>query len=331
MQLRLRARFGKFSLAAILVGLGSCGGHQGSTLASKLDAQSLAPADSLKILFFGDSGKGNDEQLLTAQAMTRHCASHGCDMALLLGDNIYPDGVTSVDDPQFETKFEQPYKDLNFIFHVVLGNHDMHSGPAGMRAEIEYSKVSRKWRMPDRYYSFKAGAAEFFALDTNTYRHDSAQASWLSNALNESQAKWKIVMGHHPLYSTGNHGYLDWAEGKSQLKLRKALQPLLCKHKVLYLSGHEHMMQLNALPCGVTSVVAGAAAERKTPYANKIEDQKDTLRYYSTDSLGFGYATVSEDELKLTFISEDNQVLFRYDVNQPSKAQASQKVNADTR
>ena len=119
----------------------SCGGHDSTTLAVEHQDQVLTTDDGLKVLFFGDSGKGNDEQRATAAAMTEHCAKYRCDLGLMLGDNIYPNGVTSVDDPQFQSKFEEPLRNLDLKFNVILGNHDMHSGPAGMRAQIEYSKI----------------------------------------------------------------------------------------------------------------------------------------------------------------------------------------------
>ena len=292
----------------------SCGGHDGASLAVEHQDQVLTADDGLKVLFFGDSGKGNAEQRATAAAMTEHCAKYRCDFGLMLGDNIYPDGVTSVDDPQFQSKFEEPLQHLNLKFNVILGNHDMHSGPAGMRAQIEYSKVSKKWSMPARYYNFTQGNVEFFALDTNTYRKDQEQIQWLTQALANSQARWRVVLGHHPIYSVGDHGFLDPVAGKSQKKLRKTLEPLLCKHKALYLSGHEHLMQVNQLPCGITTVVAGAAAERKAPYKDKVADQKDTLRYYSTNELGFGYATFTDDAMRLSFVNEKSEVLYNYEI-----------------
>jgi N-acetylmuramoyl-L-alanine amidase len=57
----------------------------------------------------GDTGTGGPDQFKVAGAIFQTCASSGCDFGLLLGDNFYPDGVSSADDPQRKTKFEQPY------------------------------------------------------------------------------------------------------------------------------------------------------------------------------------------------------------------------------
>ncbi|MBL9107498.1 MAG: metallophosphoesterase [Myxococcales bacterium] len=49
------------------------------------------------------------------------------DFGILLGDNFYVSGVSGVsgvDDPQWQDKFELPYSDLTFPIYAVLGNHD---------------------------------------------------------------------------------------------------------------------------------------------------------------------------------------------------------------
>ena len=72
----------------------------------------------------GDTGKGN-----TGQQQSRRChRAQVHDVGLRLcpasGDNIYESGVASVTDPQWQTKFEVPYKDVKAPFYVTLGNHD---------------------------------------------------------------------------------------------------------------------------------------------------------------------------------------------------------------
>src|SRR6266705_140231 len=57
---------------------------------------------------------------------------------------------------------------------------------------------------PSPYYTFSAGPAQFFALDTNEVSE--AQLLWLDAELKKSSAKWKLVYGHHPIYSDGRHG-----------------------------------------------------------------------------------------------------------------------------
>jgi len=78
----------------------------------------------IRFAAMGDTGKGNTGQKDVASAIARKCAASGCDFVQLLGDNIYDSGVTSVTDPQWQTKFEQPYADIDLPFYAALGNHD---------------------------------------------------------------------------------------------------------------------------------------------------------------------------------------------------------------
>src|ERR1041384_2346550 len=126
-------------------------------------AASARAEETVRFIAFGDAGAGTGAQYAVAQAMKEVCDALGCDFAVVLGDNIYPDGVHSARDLQFETKFEEPYADLKFPFFIALGNHDNGEDSAHNRYgdyEVEYAhrkdRKSKKWRMPARYYAFSA-------------------------------------------------------------------------------------------------------------------------------------------------------------------------------
>ena len=54
-----------------------------------------------------------------------------------------------------------------------------------------------------------------------------------------STADWIIVIGHHPVYSSGSHG----SEGSTQT-VYDHIRSEMVKHKVaLYVCGHDHMME----------------------------------------------------------------------------------------
>src|SRR6201995_5214064 len=79
-------------------------------------------------------------------------AEHPNDFVISCGDNFYPSGVVSENDPLFNFSFENIYTahSLQCDWYPVFGNHDWHSD---VDAQIRYSKVSRRWNMPARYYS----------------------------------------------------------------------------------------------------------------------------------------------------------------------------------
>ena len=89
---------------------------------------------------------------------------------LSVGDNFYPYGIKSTDDPRWETTFVNAYAapGLQVPWHVALGNPYYRGS---VRALIAYSEKSARWRMPALLFSFvektPAGViAQFFVLDT---------------------------------------------------------------------------------------------------------------------------------------------------------------------
>src|SRR5262245_60934088 len=90
-----------------------------------LNIAGAAPA--VRFIAVGDAGTGDDHQSALARVMAKYQQTTSYDTALLLGDNIYPDGNVA----NVSAKFERPYADLlhqGVKFHAVLGNHDARSG-----------------------------------------------------------------------------------------------------------------------------------------------------------------------------------------------------------
>lgn len=272
-------------------------------------AASQSYATETKVLLFGDSGTGSPEQYKVANAMTQYCMESGCEFALMLGDNIYENGVNSLDDSQFDEKFEAPYAPLDMKFYGVLGNHDTYSGDVGIQSQIAYTNRSEKWRMYERYYTVKKDDVEFFAIDTNSYVDDDEQRRWLQESLVASTARWKVIFGHHTPYSVGQHAYFDFFEGRKLKKLREALEPLLCQHAQFYIGGHDHHLQVNRLPCGVVSVISGAAAKVRRIY-NSLVKKDDTLEFAKGHQLGFAHAVFGENKVQIKILDDDGAELF---------------------
>jgi hypothetical protein len=181
-----------------------------------------AQAKRTRFIAIGDAGKGNATQREVAVAMRDVCAAKGCDFVLMLGDNIYDAGVDSITDSQWQTKFEEPYHDIDLPFYVALGNHDNGGNliidAPGIgnefdkgKIEVDYTAVSTKWTMPATHYTFTAGNVGFIVLDTNSILWGDEtygdQAAWLPSALVEvADKRWIFTAGHHPYRSNGQHG-----------------------------------------------------------------------------------------------------------------------------
>ncbi|HKW19365.1 MAG TPA: metallophosphoesterase [Terriglobales bacterium] len=178
--------------------------------------------NSVRFAVIGDSGTGEKEQYEIAKQMETYRQIVNFDFVIMLGDNIYG-GHTPRD---FARKFEVPYKpllDAGVKFYASLGNHD----------DPKLEPLYKPFNMSgERYYTFKKGDVQFFALDSNYM--DARQLSWLEQNLRSSKAQWKICFFHHPLYNDGKmHG--------PDLDLRNQLAPLLKSYRVnVVFSGHEH-------------------------------------------------------------------------------------------
>ena len=146
---------------------------------------------------------------------------------------------------------EKIYDPPRIPFFAVTGNHDWGFADSAA-AEILYSRQSPTWRMPALYYSFTAGPVQFFALATQAWSE--TQRNWLDQELQRSTARWKIVYGHHPIYSYGVHG--DTPE------LQESLLPVLKNRGAnIYLVGHDHLVQHLKPEGGVHFFVAPAAGQ----------------------------------------------------------------------
>jgi acid phosphatase len=148
--------------------------------AALLAPNAFAQASALQFLVVGDWGQASERQRQVANAMASVAQSNATRFVISTGDNFYPSGVGSVNDPQFRRSFEDIYAApaLQTPWYVVVGNHDYEGSP---NAEIAYSSRSPRWRMPSRYWAEEmavgAETATFYFLDTTPISRLSNAAS----------------------------------------------------------------------------------------------------------------------------------------------------------
>jgi len=257
------------------------------TIATAGGTASQAPP--FRFVAFGDSGTGEDGQYAVANAMVAYHNKHPFDTALMLGDNIYPNG-----DPRlFEEKFEWPYAELlhrGVRFFAALGNHDVQRG---REAQIRYRHFNMNGRA---YYSFVKGngVIEFFALDSTDVKRE--QVAWLEGALMASEASWKIAYFHHPIYSSAStHG--------SDTKLRSLFEPLFVKFGVAaVLSGHDHTYERTKPQKGITYFVSGVGGklrkgdlDRKSPLYEAGNDKVNSFMYFEVTPEKLSFWAIDAD------------------------------------
>jgi predicted phosphodiesterase len=256
----------RWLIAALLLSSAACDTPVSSSSTARHVAQtryvqSVAPASlgngelalpnalaSVKFAVIGDSGRGSVQQHEVAAQMERFREKFKYNFVLMLGDNIY-EGPATEDD--YRTKFELPYRRLledKVRFFAVLGNHDdprqVWYAPFHMKGERYYSFVP-----PEDVLTRVATPVEFFALDSTNM--DSAQLTWLDQRLASSKASWKIVLMHHPLYTSGRYRTASRVH-------RWLVEPVLVAHQVdAVFSGHEHIYQRTELQQGIQYFISG--------------------------------------------------------------------------
>ena len=253
---------------------------------------------NVRVLAFGDFGDGSGRQRTMAEAMQRYHAKKPFTFAVTVGDNFYPTGMSGPEDPRWERDFARLYGPMHIVFYPSLGNHDWYQtdSPA---AEVVHSRDDRLWHMPATRYTFVAGPVQFFAIDTNVVTR--AELDWLDRELAKSTAPWKVVYGHHPIYSDGRHG--------GDPAVHDKVFPLL-RHRVdLYLCGHEHDLQHLAPEDGVQFAVVGGGGAQPRPVA------PGPRSLFAAGTNGFGVIDASKKSLTVTYVASDLQILHTFTIH----------------
>ena len=142
---------------------------------------------------------------------------------------------------------------------------------------------------------------------------DQRQLDWLLQGLKSSKAKWKIVYGHHILWSVGGTKY---AEGHV---LRKRLMPLLCQYADAYIAGHEHDLELLSDDCSVYGetarpklplIISGAASKMRGQHSKFAAWQQahyPQMEYIWGKDFIWGFANINlnhqTDTLRVDFFT----------------------------
>ena len=238
----------------------------------------------------------------------------------------------------------------DYVSYVVLGNHDWNTSREGGFAEIEYIENSDSFYMDGPNYTVKPeagkGDIELFVIDTNMIldavtvledglNDDGSEASngeiepsnyhtsplaeaeraipeWLEKSLRESNARWKIVVGHHPIWSSSGSKF------EQARVLRRLILPAMCRYADAYIVGHEHTMEIHTDNCEavlgeptekpLVQIVSGAASKQRPLNTNFMQHQNQ--KYPEHKSIwaegllwGFAHMQIVGDVATVTLLS----------------------------
>jgi hypothetical protein len=184
------------------------------------------------------------------------------DAVLALGDVQYEEGTLS----QFLGSYDLSWGRFKDITYPAVGNHeylttkaagyyDYYGGAAGDPAK--------------GYYSFDLGGWHLVSLNTNCSKvggcgPGSPQLQWLQTDLATHRTKCTLAFWHHPTFSSGKIGSIDWS--------REFWETLQAAGAELVLTGHDHHYERfapqdadgNADPNGLREFVVGTGGRNHT-------------------------------------------------------------------
>jgi len=297
--------------------------------------------DSLNFIVMGDWGGLPDFPFRTpiekavAAEMGKIADKIDSKFTLALGDNFYFSGVKDISDKRFQTTFEQVFtaESMYRPWYIVAGNHD-HNG--NISAQIEYSKLSKRWNFPDLYYKLTFGSPDGAIVDiimidtvqlcgnsdtdmlglkpTGPVSQQKAEDQWqfIEDSLKNSRADYLLVAGHYPVYSIAEHGPTPG--------LVQRLDPLLHKYRAsAYLCGHEHNIQhLQWTSSGtynqtVDYFISGAACFIDDTLSHKDSVPPGSAKFHWANTLALGSLStikMNKQELVYTFLEANGNLLY---------------------
>jgi 3',5'-cyclic AMP phosphodiesterase CpdA len=170
--------------------------------------------------------------------------------------------------------------------------------------------------MPARYYAVHkkiddSTAADLYIIDTSPlqsmYRgakesdvridgQDAAkQMRWIDSCLTNSKSRWKLVFGHHPVYSSGS------AHGKETGDMQSMFAGLFERKGVdAYFCGHDHDFEylkqkngnVNYFVCGTVEVrpmgdpIPETVFAKSVPGYTKVSLNRDAMQVTMLDTAG---------------------------------------------
>lgn len=186
-----------------------------------------------------------------------------------------------------DLEWAQWFKAVGFIHGMipavpVAGNHEYDS--LGLQEGDRRRMLSMLWRpqftlpetpalpaqLQETVYTIRYGKAlQVFVLDTMGGDLE-AQARWLDAELRESDATWRVVSMHHPIFSSGRD--------RDTPERRALLLPVLLRHEVdLVLQGHDHTYARGGIaeaPGGPERTAAGSRDALATMFVNSVSGAK---------------------------------------------------------
>lgn len=275
-------------------------------------------ADHFNFIVVNNTGRcGAPEQQRIANSMGKVAETNTIRLIAVGGDPIHGKGVQSVTDTEWKVQFEDIYtaRSLQTIpRYVISGNHECRGSVQSLR---DYSALNPRRNAPVRYFALEqplSGGETCLLVFIDTtplidrYRTPAysdegtqdrqAQLTWLEQTLTTSKARWKIVIGHHPVFADTDK------DDRERLDMQKRIAPILERRGAdLYICGRINNFQHIRLPNTRVAYVVNASASR----SRKVRSVEGTI--FCSPDRGFSVVSVSVERIAFYMINHAGETL----------------------
>jgi hypothetical protein len=287
------------------------------TVSAQTQEIKLPGSSAFNFIIISDHGRnGYHNQKEVGITMGEVASDVSARFIVTAGDNFQTAGVQSVQDPLWWFNHENIYTDpsLNVDWYPALGNHD-HGG--NIQAQIDYSNISRRWKMPAPYYTLVKSrndvSIRLIILDTYsmvegfgspdkkyTLKDAQKQVHFVDSVLTVEKEDWVVVVGHHPIYSAH-------PTRQNTKELVQYLNPVLNSHDVDYFVGaHDHIFQhLKDPNSKIDYFVNTAGSEVRDAASN-------TMTQFAASAPGFSIVSATKTNLSMYFINMEGKAIYKY-------------------
>ncbi len=289
------------------------------TTAPVQSQQKIAPSDSansFEFLYFGD---------VQYQSRTKDYAEWG---KLLQDIRLRNPGIAFALSGGDMVNSSRKMKDWNLfldnassVFSYIplmstIGNHE-----TSVKADPYLTMMALPENGPEglkeEFYSFDYADCHFTVLNSCFFLENRKAAmeeewepqlkaigQWLEEDLAESDAKWKILVMHHPAYGISD-GDPIYAE------IRERWEPIFEKGGVdLVFCGHQHLYMRTKEIGGITYVMGNSGKRRSTYYDG--ENKPDYTKALDATNSNYQIVKVSHEELSVISYDEEGQVIDKW-------------------
>ena len=255
--------------------------------------------DKCNFYIANDLGRnGYYDQKPIAELMGVMAEEVGPECVIAAGDIHHFEGVISVQDPLWMTNYELIYAhpELMIAWYPICGNHEYRGST---QAVVDYSRVSRRWEMPGRYYtkSFNEEGTTVRIVDA-CQQDINAQLEWLDATLAAAKEDWIVVVGHHPIYAETSKDDVE------RLDMQRRVDTILRRHRVdMYINGHIHNFQhIRMKDSGIDYITNSSGS-----LSRKVKPVEGTV--FCSSEPGFSILSASPASLELRMVDKHGQVL----------------------